>query len=96
MGELQASSAEVLAELRYDLPATYAFHRLGPTPMRNYVHHVTFVSVVCDAPTTMFTGTLWLQLEQRLFMHAQAKVQRYTGGPLAVCGLKTTLINSHK
>lgn len=27
MGELHAKSAEVLAELRYDLPASYAFHR---------------------------------------------------------------------
>ena len=26
-GELRAASAQVLAQLRFDLPATYAFHR---------------------------------------------------------------------
>ena len=30
--ELGASSAEVLAELRYDLPATYAFHKCVVPP----------------------------------------------------------------
>ena len=29
-GELRAASAQVLAQLRFDLPATYAFHRRGP------------------------------------------------------------------
>lgn len=37
MGELQAVSAEVLAELRYDLPATYAFHRSVSCVSRTHV-----------------------------------------------------------
>lgn len=37
MGELRAKSAEVLAELRYDLPDTYAFHRRVPFPFHSHV-----------------------------------------------------------
>ena len=35
--ELRAASAEVLAQLRFDLPASYAFHRCSSSPKRSYI-----------------------------------------------------------
>ena len=36
--ELRAASAEVLAQLRFDLPASYAFHRCSTSPMCSAIY----------------------------------------------------------
>lgn len=87
MRELRAKSAEVLAELRYDLPATYAFHRSAACCATiSSASTGQFLSTTCTLSRTWFrTGSCrmsaGLQAEMRTWNAERSReTSRWTCG----------------
>ena len=93
MSELGASNAEVLAQMRYDLPASYTFHRCHgvagvPDDINLPTNTVEHIITCRCAYGRAVQSTGWRCSVNRNVSHAlpsQAEVEGHRSGPVAIC-----------